>query len=106
MMKAYEVSAKGEDYKVIVYCDKPSEAKALAKCTDALGDVDWLALRPTRAPYADNTEHLSEEDRWTMLIENGWWFESGNVRVDSDDLEGIKKVGLSAYLVMKGGLEV
>lgn len=84
-MKAYVVEAEHAECKALVYSIDAAGAKNAAKSTDHLCDVDWIDLRARRAKYADDTEHLNENERICLQLANGWWYEIGNERWEEEN---------------------
>lgn len=53
MRKAYVVSHDWCDASVIAFAEKPSQAKAIAKCSDFLCDYEYIELQCRRLKEAD-----------------------------------------------------
>lgn len=95
MSKAYIVSDKNDyDPSVLVFAETASKAKSIAKCREELDGIEYVHLSARRAKYADGHENATERELMILNIENGWWYEIGGTRIDSDNLAEVLEKGI------------
>lgn len=75
-MKAYKAGEANFEVEneIIVYAETAREAKKIA-WSQFDDEIEYINLRINRAPFMDNTEHLSTMEKWIILLEHGWWCE-------------------------------
>lgn len=82
-MKAYAAwdATGAEPYTAVVFAETAQRAKAAARRTDALEDVDYINIRVQRIAYADVLDDgraeadLEDPEVREFLRGHGWWFE-------------------------------
>jgi len=95
MLKAYVVSEnRNYEHSALVFAEIPNKAKQGALGNDNLCDYEYIELSAKRAKYADGYENATERELMILNIQNGWWYEIGEQRITSDNLDEVLASGI------------